>query len=237
MFKLRILGLSAFALLATAAMGQPVTIQSGHAGMVSMAGGYGGRLMLLTRKDVQNDLQLTAGQLAKVSDLQGSLMPRTGGFAVSGSSAGGGPAFQRPSEEEIAAREAEEKQAVAALLSKSQAKRLDEINIQLQGNMSVMDPDVQKALNITDDQKDRIHSAIESAHESIGPIAISGDGPPDIHEIQAHMKQMQDTLNNAVGSVLTAPQKATLKRLAGAPFKRTDPDFPQIHVRTSGGGL
>jgi len=233
MINLRILSLLALAACGSVALGQRVSVQAGQGVMVS-SGSFGSPLGLLSRKDVQNDLQLTAGQMAKVSELQSTFGPRSGGFSISaGAVAGAGPVTTRPDPEEMAARQAEEKQAVASILSKAQGKRLDEINVQIQGNMSVMDPEVQKALGVSDDQKDRIQSAIESVHESMGPITFSSDGPPDAHQIEAHIKQMQDSLNSAVGALLTPAQKAALKRMGGAPFKRVD---PPIIVRTGWSG-
>ncbi|HVT12937.1 MAG TPA: hypothetical protein VHE55_11785 [Fimbriimonadaceae bacterium] len=241
----RLISVCALALAAAMALAQggpPGGGFGGGFGPGMMMGGPGGNEMgLLSRKDVQDDLALSADQKAKIGEMQKKYRPQRGGpGGPGGGPGGGGGGFGGPPGQgggdfdpdqmraEMEKRQAEQKKEVAAILTESQVKRLGEIKIQMAGNMAVMDPEVQEALNITDDQKSEMHEAMDQMRENMRPPEGGGDGePPDFKQMQAQMKKMQDDMNAAIGKVLTADQKAKLKAMGGKPFKRVDPPMGQ----------
>lgn len=253
--RLLTLGVLAFALSAlTTAQGGPPQGgppgQGGPGGPGMMMGGPGGfgnsDVQLLGRKDVQDDLQLTSDQKAKVAELQKKYQPQRGGpggGGPGGPPAGGGGFNGAPpggnfDPDEMAARmekqQAEQKKAIAAILTEAQVKRLGEIRVQIQGNAYATSPEGQKALGVTEDQMDKIQVAMDDIRENM-PRPDFGNGErPDPQQMQAQMKKMQDQLNNAIGAILTADQKAKLKEMGGKAFKRVDPQPGQ--GRPGGGG-
>ncbi|MBS1726888.1 MAG: hypothetical protein JST51_09220 [Armatimonadetes bacterium] len=238
--------------------GPPGGFQGGPGGPMGMRGGPGGsEIGLLTRQDVQDDLQLTAEQKTKVAALAKKYMGQRGGPGGGGPGGGGPGGFGGPppggggqggppggggggdfDPDEMRAqmekRQAEEKKAVAEILTDAQEKRLAEIKVQMQGNQAVMDPEVQKKLGITDDQKDQIQVAMDDVRENMPRPDFSSGERPDPQQMQAQMKKMQAQMDEAIGKVLTADQKAKLKALGGKPFKRVDPKPGQ--GRPGGGG-
>lgn len=217
----------------------------GGPGMMMGGPGGGGDFGLLTRKDVQDDLQLTTDQKTKIAEMQKKYRPQRGGPGGPGGGPGGGgppgggggdfdPDQMRAQMEK---RQAEQKKAVEGILTETQIKRLGEIKIQMQGNMAVMDPEVKKALDISEDQNSQIQAAMDDMRENMRPSEGGNDGgPPDFKQMQAQMKKMQDDMNAAIAKILTADQKAKLKTMGGKPFKRVDPPMGQGRPGGPGGG-
>lgn len=236
MIPMKFIALWALGLTAVAAPAQ--VLSSGGQTVMAVSGNTGGLLGLLGRKDVQDDLELTADQMVRVSELQSEIAPLIGRTAVSGGGGNAGVVVRSaPNSEEWVVWEEEERRAVTSVLSKAQAKRLGEIKIQIEGNRAVMDREVQSSLAVTDDQLERIQAAIQVVHESVGTVIVSSnDGPPDPQQIAAHLNEMESRVNDAVGAVLSQNQKAALKKMGGAPFKRNDPPIVIRHATSFGQG-
>lgn len=246
----------AFSALSIAQGGPPQGGPGGGPGMGGPGGpGGGNEISLLGRKDVQDDLQLTSDQKTKVEALVKKYQPQRRGGPGGGGPGGGGPGGGQggppggggqggppgggdfdPDEmrAQMEKRQAEQKKAIAAILSESQVNRLGEIKIQLQGNSAVMDPEVGEKIGLSDDQRDKIQVAMEDIRENMPRPEFHSGERPDLKQMQAQMKKMQEQMDSAIGSVLTADQKAKLKALGGKTFKRVDPQPGQ--GRPGGGG-
>lgn len=207
--------------------GPPRGGQGGPGRMMMMDGpGGGSSLMLLQRQDVQEDLQLTAEQKAKLSDLQKKQRESMRGFRPDPDS---DPEDMRAQMEK---RRKEEDAKTNAILTTDQQKRIKEIAVQLQGNAAILNPDIQKELGITEDQKSAIEAALQSQRDQMEDLREQGrDGGPET--MMASMKKVQESLNTELGKILTTEQAAKLKALGGKAFKRKDPPAGQFR---GGGG-
>ncbi len=108
--------------------------------------------------------------------------------------------------------------------------RLKEITLQQEGARAFNDPEAQKALNLTDDQKEKIKTINEDAAKEMGDLfpprgrrgGGGGGAPPDPGAFKERMTKMaamrKETLDK-VTSVLTDDQKKTWKDMTGAHFE------------------
>jgi Spy/CpxP family protein refolding chaperone len=249
--KLLIVSVIAFALQAS------INAQGGPPpGMRGVPGGFGApggesEISLLGRNDVQEDLQLTADQKNKVQALVKKYQPQRGpGGGPGGGQRGGGqggppggPPMGGPGgsfdpegmRAEMEKRQAEQKKAIATVLTESQIKRLGEIKVQMQGNMAVFDPEIQKKLNISDEQKDKLEVAMDEQRENMRPPDFGNGERPDPKQMQEQMKKMQAQMSTAIDGILSTNQKARLRELGGKAFKRVDPQPGQGQGPRGGG--
>lgn len=198
--------------------------QGGPGGFGQGPGGPGGRMggpmngvMLLSRKDVQDDLQLTADQKSKLNQLRQNFRPGPR------PDDDGDPDQMRQAMEK---RQADEKKQVDAILTDTQKKRLGEIKIQIQGGMALLDPEVQAALGVSDDQKDKLRDVMEEQRENMRPPDPGEGGErPDPQQMMAQMKKAQEKLTAALVAVLTSDQQAKFKTMAGKTFKQQNQGF------------
>jgi len=209
--------------------------------------GRGNSFFMLRRDDVQSDLQLTTDQKTKIQSIFDSMRGQRGQGGDGGGRNRGDKAGNPPSD---ADREARRKQMEAqradmdkklkGILSDSQVKRLKEISIQTQGNMAIMNDDVQSELGITSDQKAKIKSlrdkmgeAMQSIFQKMQDNSLSRD------DVMKSMQKNNDVMKEELGKVLTHSQADKLKAMGGAPFK-ADPSenqgFGGFGGRRGGGG-
>jgi hypothetical protein len=109
---------------------------------------------------------------------------------------------------------------LAAILNEGQMKRLSEISIQLQGNRAVLDADVQKKLNVTDEQKKKMEdlsTKLQEANRNLNQKVRNNEMTRE--EMQAARDKNNATLGDELVKLLTAEQSAKLKELQGKPFK------------------
>lgn len=117
---------------------------------------------------------------------------------------------------------------VASILTPDQLHRLPEIALQCQGPRALHEPEVERALNLTTEQKERIRTAEAEM------IFLLGDGfrtgPPQGESFQKHLKDLMQS----VLSVLTAEQLKQWQTMTGKPYqgplflpgRRLPPDHP-----------
>jgi hypothetical protein len=220
----------AVALGLVALLAGPALAQRGGRG-----GGFG-QAMSLARlaqnKSVQEELKVNEDQSKKVSeamtklreDLKDDYAKLGGGRGRRGG--GGGGADVSP-EERTAARkkvnEAEDK-ALKGVLDDKQMKRLEQIHVQQEGLAAfTQNEDVQKALKLSDDQKDKIKTINEDMRKQMQELRGGGGGgggggrgfnPEMRQKIQGLQKE---ATQNAV-KVLNDSQKKTYEELTGKPF-------------------
>jgi hypothetical protein len=171
-------------------------------------GGMGmGALFYLTQKSVQEELKLSDEQVKKVTELQEKQRESFQGL-------------QDLSQEERRAKMQEaakaQSEAISKILDAKQLKRAKEIALQQQVKnnlgMALNNEEVAKALNITDEQKDKIRELQGKAREELQGAGFDEDGFKKRQEV---MKAMSEK----VEGMLTADQKTKLKELQGEPFK------------------
>ena len=192
-------------------------------------GGGGGAGMLLQRDDVKKDLVLTDDQTEKLAALNDrdammanfqAAMKEAG---ISDFSEMRTPEGQKKMAPVMEKMQAEMKKKIDAILTPAQSKRLDEINIQFNGNRSVSQKDVAKALGITEEQT----KAIADLNKKQG-AAMQGlfqqvqSGELTREDMQDKMKKNNEILDAEIGKLLTEAQKAKLKEMGGKKFERKD---------------
>ena len=107
--------------------------------------------------------------------------------------------------------------ALADVLKPEQLNRLKQIELQQAGDRAFTRPDVQKALNLTDDQKEQIKTITEDAAKQRRELVQGGNAQGSRDKLTSLRKE---TLEK-VQAVLTDDQKKTWKDLTGEPFQLT----------------
>lgn len=173
----------------------------------------------IQRKDVQRELKLTPDQVKKIdaeadrfrSEMQDSMqamMPRQGG---------GGGVVSIDMRSTMQKLNAEHKQRIAAILNSDQEKRYKQCVLQIQGIAAVLDPEVQKALGLTQAQ---IKDIAEAQNNNRMQFRSTDGSMPDRAEIMRQAEKNRKQLEAALEKIVTADQKSTLKKMAGPAFKR-----------------
>jgi Spy/CpxP family protein refolding chaperone len=172
--------------------------------------GYGSGVLLLihTQKSVQEELKLSDEQVKKVTELWEQATKR--------------PNFQGLSRKEIQQKLAERNkavyEAVAKILDAKQHKRAKQIALQRELkkqhglSFTLNNKEVAKALEITDEQKDKLREIRTKELEDSRGLGFDEEGRKKREEIR-------NATNEKVNAVLTAEQKTKLKNLQGEPFK------------------
>jgi hypothetical protein len=119
--------------------------------------------------------------------------------------------------------------ALESVLKPEQVKRLRQIEIQQAGLAMYAKEDVQKALKLTDDQKekiDEINKSLQKDLRELSPGGPGGGGPGGRGgrggfdpEVMKKREGLQKEAKELIVKVLNDDQKATLNDLTGAPFE------------------
>ncbi len=171
-------------------------------------------LQLIYRKDVQHDLGLDLGQRNKfdnlhdhqVKDLQQTrTQNRRNPSAVA----------------DLQKKQAEETKAkIDELLTAAQKDRLNQIVLQLKGNMILFEPEMQKKLGITDEQKQSLAQIKDQRETQIRELQASiASGESLIQDIGAQLDQIKQQTDSSIAEILTPEQTDALKKMVGKPFK------------------
>lgn len=220
----------------------------GQRGM-RMGGGLAPLSMLVQRPDVQKDLGVNDAQKEKLAALRPQRGPGgPGGGAAGGQRGQGGQGGQAgqgqrgqggqggpPDFQAMQRQRAEQDKRVQEILTPAQFKRLGEIRIQLAGVMAALDPDIQKALGVTADQKKKLDELMPRPGQG-GPGGPGGPGqrgqggqagqggqrgqggqggPPAAGPRGGDMRAEMESKINAI---LTDAQKSSLKTMGGKKF-------------------
>jgi len=213
----------------------PALAQRGQGRGGGFGGGFGGPGFLLMNSSVQKELKLSDDQIKKITDANQSIRDKHRDDFEAVRKLEGDE--QREKREALGKTMREETdKAVGEILKPDQSKRLKEIQLQQEGARAFNEADVQKALNLTDDQKEKIKTINDDASKEMRDLfpprgrrgGGGGGAPPDPSAFQERMKKMADmrkeTLDK-VTSVLTDDQKKTWKEMTGTPFEMKF-DFP-----------
>jgi len=184
--------------------------RQGQRGQGQRGGGFGINLgQVAANESVQQEIVLTAEQREKLRSAMAELRPQ-----------GGGPqAMQDLSDEArqalMAKREAAAKQLEAKLaetLTPEQMKRVKEVWMQAMGvSRAVRQPDVAKALGITEDQLQKIG---EVNREMMAAYRDAAGDP-------AQMTALRTKTTEKIEGMLSDEQKAEWKKMCGKPFDVT----------------
>ncbi|MBS1724093.1 MAG: hypothetical protein JSS66_14200 [Armatimonadetes bacterium] len=181
-------------------------------GMRMMGGG--GAAFLLQREDVRKDLGVTADQQSKLEAIQSDMREemRAKMQDLQGDREAMMAEFRKMQEAMT--------KKINEVLTVDQQKRLKEINIQINGNRSVLQPDIAKEIGLTDDQNAKIKDLQAKQNEANQAVFEKvRNGEIDREQVQEIMDKNNKSLDEEIGKVLTQAQKDKLKDMSGKPFK------------------
>jgi Spy/CpxP family protein refolding chaperone len=228
-------------LLASAVQAQDQAPPPGRRGMRGMMGGPGGPgmgsmglLFLLRSEKVQKELQLTDNQKTKLEDADGEFREQMRDLF---------PSLQDLSDEERRTKmnEFQEKveKKLGEILEPKQLERLDQIQLQVQGPMALTTPKVSKALEITDEQKEKIQSKLEEMQTKMGELfgSLRDLSPEERREKMPEMRDKMQQISKETGDqmlvLLTPEQRDKFDKMKGEKFES---DLRDLFPRGPRGG-
>lgn len=201
--------------------------QGGGGGRGGFGGGPGG---LIQNPSVQKELNLTDDQIKKITDASQSISEKFRDERAAIRNLQGDE--RREKGQELGKKIANEtNQALAGILKPEQQKRLKEITLQRDGPRAFNSEEVQKALKLTDEQKDKIKTINEDAAKDMQALRPQGGrrgagggggGAADataFKEMMTKMAALNKETMDKISSVLTDDQKKGWKDMTGAPFE------------------
>ena len=179
---------------------------------------------LLQNKSVQEELKLTADQIDKIREISHSIYEkhREELDALEEKLGGEKDRKKREPVNQMRLRINEEaRKGQEEILNPQQKKRLKEITLQQRGTGAFSEEEVQNALNLTADQKDKIKTIENDFHKQWREIL-----PPDAFrnraELPERFKKMDALRKESLDKVLAIlrdDQKKKYKEMSGAPFE------------------
>ncbi len=114
--------------------------------------------------------------------------------------------------------------AISKVLSEKQFKRFKQLELQQRGNNAFKDAAVQKALNITDEQKKSVNTILDGSAKEIADLGFGGfgKGGGNQDKIAGIRKDAKEKING----ILTKQQRSDWSDMVGEPFTFTQPTFP-----------
>jgi hypothetical protein len=183
--------------------------QRGQGGM-----GQGGVGALLTNEAVQKELNIDKDQADKVKDAVTKVRDQHKDDFAKLRDLGQDERRQKSQELNAAVSE-ETLKAVGDLLKPEQIKRLKQIEVQQGGDRAFTRAEVQKALNLTDEQKATIKTITDDAAKERRELFQGGNAQGSREKMTALRKETMEKLQ----AVLKDDQKKTWKDLTGEPFE------------------
>jgi len=179
---------------------------------------------LLQNKSVQEELKLTADQIDKIREISHSVYEkhREELDALEEKLGGEKDRKKREPVNQMRLRINEEaRKGEEEILNPQQKKRLKEITLQQRGTGAFSEEEVQNALNLTADQKDKIKTIENDFHKQWREIL-----PPDAFrnraELPERFKKMDALRKESLDKVLAIlrdDQKKKYNEMSGAPFE------------------
>ncbi len=194
--------------LAAPAAGQP---QFGGRG-----GGFGGPGMLLQNTGVQKELKLSEEQIKKIKDIGQKIQEKHKDDFAALAKLDQQERREKGQELFKAIGEETEKE-LASVLNPDQSKRLKQISLQMRGSQAFNEEDVQKSLNLTDDQKDKIKTLNEDAGKEMREVFQNAQG--NFREAGEKVAALRKETMEKVAALLTEEQKKSWKEMTGEPFE------------------
>jgi hypothetical protein len=192
-----------------------------------VVGVISGIRVLLVNEGVQKELKLTDDQKTKVQELAQSESEKMRELRLGG----GQPDRDKLREAQKAVEEATEK-FVKETLTPEQQKRLKQLRYQQQGVRAFTYPDVQKALKLTDEQKDKVKTLALDYDKELPELRPQrGGGGGNFQEMMQKRQALRKDYVTKAQALLTDEQKKEWKDLTGEPF-----EFQCTFQRRRGGG-
>jgi len=169
-------------------------------------------LGLLAIPDVQKELKLSEDQLSKLKDSLNTVMDKHKDDITK--------LQQLPPEEQkkkMMVINEEHNKAVAGVLDAKQWKRYKQIQWQLDPIGSLQDPDLQKELKLSDEQKKKIDGFFNDANKKVQEMMKNRETSRE--KYQTVVKDLEKKTND----VLTEDQQKNLKELKGPSFQFSPP--------------
>ncbi|MGA2060284.1 MAG: hypothetical protein ABSG67_07360 [Thermoguttaceae bacterium] len=202
-----------------------------------------GIISILNNEKVQKELELSDEQKTKVAE---AVKESSAAMDDSLSSLTPGPTPQEM-QTKIAelVKKSQDKlmEKLGQILQPKQLQRLKEIQLQVEGPMALLSPDVIKALDITEEQQKEmktLNDVYQKTLKESAPVVISMQGSnPDeikakINEMQEIPRKMKQTYGDFLLKVLTQDQRDKFEKMQGA---KTDIDLstPAVPADSSQG--
>jgi Spy/CpxP family protein refolding chaperone len=121
----------------------------------------------------------------------------------------------------------ESNKAIAGVLDDKQLKRFKQISWQLSGSSALQDPELQKELKLTDEQKKKLDGVFDDANNKLQDLNKKlqeltknrETNPEKYKELQKKYEELQKDIEKKANDVLTEEQKKSFKELLGKPFQ------------------
>ena len=168
----------------------------------------GNPLMLLAQESVQKEIKLTDEQKTKVDALRTQSREKMQEIFQ-------GDEGERP--KKMQELNEENRKAVAAILSPEQGKRLREITYQQRGATAFADPEVVKALNLTEEQQGKVKTINEETQAAMRELFTPGQAPDE--GTRNKMNDLRKSSGEKLVALLTPEQKTKWTELQGEAFK------------------
>jgi Spy/CpxP family protein refolding chaperone len=180
-------------------------------------GGFGGGAgFLLTNPDVQQELKLSEEQITKTKDAMQTVRAT---FKDKFAALKDTPQEDRPAKMQEIAKEmnTETEKSLKGILNADQQKRLKQLELQQRGADALTDAEVEKTLNLTAEQKDKIKTIREDSGKEMREIFQNAAG--NFQEAMTKIQTLRKETTEKATSVLTDVQKKSWKEMTGAPFE------------------
>lgn len=197
--------------------------------------GFGGMMRnnpfsLLNVKEVQTELKISADEQTKIDALSTEYRDASRKARQDAQAAGTSREDQMAASQKLSD---DYTTKLNAILTADQQKRLKELRIQLAGNRALLQADVQKALNFTQQQKDDAKALGDKAQAANGELFQKVRNQEITQEdAQKTMAKNNETLGTELLKLLTPDQATQFKAMSGAPFT-----FPKDMPGMGGPGM
>lgn len=203
-------------IVAVAALVGSAMAQGGGGGGRGQRGGGGNMNSptgMLNRADVQKDLGISEEQKTKLTEIRSGMRQK---MQDARQAAGDDRAAQQAAMAKLGEESAKE---INAVLTPDQQKRLKEIFIQVRGTQAVLNTEVQKDIEITDEQKTKIVDLQKRQQQANADIrAKVQSGEIEQSAVRELQQKNNKVLADEITALLTDAQKAKLKEMGGKPF-------------------
>jgi hypothetical protein len=181
-------------------------------------GGFGGAAFLLRNPDVQKELKLSDEQVTKTKDV---LQNVSATFKEKFAALKDTPQEDRQAkmQEIMKAMSAENDKVLKDVLNADQQKRLKQLELQQRGADAFTDPEVEKALSMTAEQKEKIKTLNEDSRKEMREIFQNAAG--NFQEAMTKIQTLRKETLEKTTATLTDAQKTKWKEMTGAPFEFT----------------
>jgi alkyl sulfatase BDS1-like metallo-beta-lactamase superfamily hydrolase len=115
--------------------------------------------------------------------------------------------------------QAKEKKELDAVLEPAQLARLKELQLQRTGNMAIMNPDVQKSLDMSEAQLKSVKDLQQKQMDAMSTIRDKmQNGEMDFQQARPLFEKNMKIMGDELAKILTEGQRKKLADMGGKPF-------------------